>query len=57
MSELDGKTVTFRDNKEFVGVVQGDSYIPGTVRVEWSEPTHFTSPADLTHLVVVDDAV
>jgi hypothetical protein len=55
MSDLDGKTVTWRGDQTWRGVVESDSYIPGTVRVRWLEPHNFVSPSMEKDLMVVDE--
>ena len=37
--DLSGKRVKFsRHNDDWVGVVEGDSYLPGFLRVAWESP-------------------
>lgn len=52
MSAIDGFVVSFRYLPDMRGTVQGDSYVPGTVRVQWHEPRSHTGVHKLTDLVV-----
>lgn len=54
MSSIDGRKVNFRDKPEWVGLVMGDSFTPGTVRVDWSEPIRRTGIHHVKDLVVLD---
>jgi hypothetical protein len=55
MSELDGRMVCFRYREDMHGRVQGDSYMPGTVRVHWLEPREHTGVHFITDLVLRPD--
>lgn len=50
-----GRKVSYRDKPDWVGIVQGDSYTPGNVRVQWSEPTIHTGVHRQVDLVRLDD--
>lgn len=52
MSALDGLSVSFRYLPDMIGTVQGDSYVPGTVRVQWHEPRSHTGVHKISDLVV-----
>lgn len=52
MSAIDGLTVSFRYRPDMRGTVQGDSYVPGTVRVQWHVPRSHTGVHQITDLVV-----
>lgn len=54
MSTIDGRKVSYRGMPDWVGLVQGDSYTPGTVRVAWSSPRSHTGRHAITDLVVLD---
>lgn len=56
MSAIDGRTVNYRGKENWVGLVQGDSYIPGTVRVQWNEPRIHTGIHRVEDLVAIDTA-
>lgn len=56
MSAIDGRKVNFRDKPDWIGLVQGDSYTPGTVRVQWTEPHVHTGVHAVSDLVVLDKA-
>ena len=51
MSALDGHKVSFRYRSDMIGIVQGDSFIPGTVRVQWLEPDPHTGVHQVRDLV------
>ncbi len=55
MSAIDGRKVHYRELDDWVGIVQGDSYTPGTVRVAWTEPAVKTGVHRVVDLVVDDE--
>jgi hypothetical protein len=55
MSVIDGRKVKFRGKDDWIGLVQGDSYSPGTVRVAWSAPTTRTGIHRVADLEVIDE--
>jgi hypothetical protein len=54
MSLIDGRKVSYRDHPDWIGIVQGDSYTPGNVRVQWRTPRVHTGAHAITDLVVLD---
>ena len=54
MSAIDGRRVRYRGKDDWTGIVQGDSYTPGTVRVAWAEPTSRTGVHRVVDLEVID---
>jgi hypothetical protein len=56
VSAIDGRKVKFRGKDDWVGLVQGDSYTPGTVRVAWSEPVSRTGVHRVIDLEAIDEA-
>lgn len=50
MSALDGRSVVFRDDPAWRGMVLGDSSIPGYVRVQWGRPSRFIGIHRITDL-------
>ena len=55
MSVIDGRKVKFRGKDDWVGLVIGDSYTPGTVRVAWNAPTTRTGIHRTADLEVLDE--
>lgn len=56
MSAIDGRKVHYRTNDKLIGLVMGDSYLPGHVRVHWKEPREYIEVHRVTDLVVLDRA-
>jgi len=54
MSIIDGRKVSYRGMPDWIGLVQGDSYTPGTVRVAWTSPRAHTGRHNISDLVVLD---
>lgn len=54
MSTIDGRKVSYRGMPDWIGLVQGDSYTPGTVRVAWTSPRVHTGRHAISDLVVLD---
>lgn len=54
MSVIDGRKVSYRGMPDWVGIVQGDSYTPGNVRVAWTTPRVHTGRHAISDLVVLD---
>lgn len=55
MENLIGKTVTFARRDEWRGTVEGDSYLPGFLRISWEAPEKFIGHSRPDELVPVDD--
>lgn len=55
MSALDGRRVNFRYRPDMTGIVQADSYMPGTVRVQWLEPRAHTGIHQVSDLVLAPE--
>lgn len=55
MSAIDGRTVQYRDKPNWVGLVLGDSYGPGFVRVRWDEPTQQIGIHRVVDLQILDE--
>lgn len=54
MSAIDGRKVSYRGLPDWEGLVQGDSYTPGNVRVAWTKPRVHTGAHTIADLVVLD---
>lgn len=54
MSAIDGRKVSYRGLPDWEGIVQGDSYTPGNVRVLWAKPRPHTGAHAMNDLVVLD---
>jgi len=55
VSLIDGRRVQFRGKPDWFGIVQGDSYTPGTVRVSWIAPATRTGIHRIADLEVTDE--
>lgn len=56
MSSIDGRKVHYRTDEKKIGLVMGDSYLPGYVRVHWKEPREHIEAHRVDDLVVLDRA-